>query len=298
MGQGRGDLLTEPLRSSVGAGELPVATRPVVVIQPSQGWAALNLRDLWEYRDLLYYMLWREVKGRYRQMALGPLWAILQPLVTIVVFSLLFGVIAKLPSDGLPYPVFAYSALLPWNFFSSGATRASGSLVQSAGLITKVYFPRLVVPIAGVLSGLVEFVISFVILVVLMLYVGRFPTPMVIFIPAYLLLAAAAGLAIGLWLAALTVRFRDVSHMVAFLLQFWMYATPVVYSSSVIPEQWRLLYHLNPMTAVIEGFRWALLGVGEGPGWSSVASSAIVLAALVSGAYFFRRTERNIVDLV
>ena len=253
---------------------------------------------MWEYRDLLYFLLWRDVKGRYRQMALGPLWIVIRPLMSMVLYTIIFGAVAKFPSDGLPYPIFAYSALLPWMFFSRGVAQAANSLVSSQSLISKVYFPRLIVPLVGVLSGLIDFIISFVVLLVMMAYYGIWPTWTVLTIPLYLLLAAATALAVGLWFAAWIVHYRDVGDVLGYIIQGWMYATPVVYAMSLIPEQWRLLYRLNPMTVVIEGFRWALLGTGQPPDRTSLASALLVLPVLISGAYYFRRTERTIVDVV
>ena len=271
---------------------------PHVRIRPSRGWGRLDLHELWEYRDLIYFLLGREVKGRYRQMALGPLWIIIQPLVSMVIYSLIFGVVAKLPSQGLAYPLFSYAGLLPWGFFSGATSRSANSLVSNMNLISKVYFPRLVIPIVGVLSGLTDFLPSFLILVGMMLFYGIVPTIQVITVPFFLLLAAATSLCIGLWVAALSVRFRDMAYGISYLLQALMYASPVVYSSEVIPEQWRWLYQLNPLTGVVEGFRWALLDTGSPPGWGLAVSTLVVVGLLIVGAYYFRRTERTIVDLL
>ncbi|WP_239651850.1 ABC transporter permease [Neosynechococcus sphagnicola] len=267
-------------------------------IEPSRGWGSLHLAELWDYRDLIYMLLWRQIQGNYRQMALGPLWIVINPLITMLLYTLIFGVVANLPSDGLPYPIFIYTALLPWNFFSEGASGASRSLVNQQGLISKVYFPRLVVPIVGVLSGLVNFFASMIILIGLMAIFRIAPTARVLTLPLFLLLATATALSVGLWFAALIVRFRDVSTFLGYLLQGWMYATPVVYSIQVIPEQWHFLYRLNPMVGVIEGFRWALLGTKAPPLVALILPVSFVGVSLISGAYYFRHTERNIIDIV
>ncbi|MBD2099632.1 ABC transporter permease [Leptolyngbya sp. FACHB-261] len=274
------------------------ATTQVLRIEASQGWGSLQLKELWDYRDLIYFLLWREVKGRYRQMALGPLWIVLQPLVDMVIFSLIFGVVAKLPSDGLPYPLFSYSGLLPWNFFMRATSSSANCLLSNAQLISKVYFPRLVVPLVSVLSGLIDFGASLIILLGMMVFYGIQLTPWALTMPLFLALMAATALGVGLWSAALTVYFRDVGFMMGYLLRVWMYATPVAYSTNVIPERWQFLYRLNPTTGAIEGFRWALLGVGEPPRLAVLISTVFVLVLLVTGAYFFRRTERTIVDVV
>ena len=271
---------------------------PVLRLEPTRGWGSLKLPELWDYRDLIYFMLWREIKGRYKQMALGPLWLVLQPLFGIVTNTLVFGVLAKLPSDGLPYPVFNYAAMLPWQFFSGAVTRSASSLVNNQNLISKVYFPRLVMPIVGALSGVVDFAVSFGLLLGLMLFYGFTPKVTVLAVPLLLLLSALTALSVGLWLAALQVRFRDVGFALTYLLQAWMYVTPVVYATSVIPERWQFFYRLNPMTTVVEGFRWALLGKGTLTLLPSLLSILGVLVLLVTGAYLFRRTERTIVDVL
>jgi lipopolysaccharide transport system permease protein len=258
----------------------------------------LKLRELWDYRDLIYFLLWREIKGRYKQMALGPLWFVLQPLFSIVLNTLIFGVLAQLPSDGLPYPLFNYTGLLPWQFFANAVTKSAGSLVNNQNLITKVYFPRLVMPIVGALSGLLDFAIAFGLLLVVMLYYGFVPKVTVLVVPLFLLLSALTALGVGLWLAALQARFRDVGFMLSYMLQAWMYATPVVYATSVIPSRWQFVYQLNPMTIVVEGFRWALLDKGTINWIATVISVLGVLGMLVTGAFVFRRTERTIVDVV
>ncbi len=275
---------------------------PTIVIEPSRGWVSLQLRNLWEYRELLYFLVWRDVKVRYKQTILGILWIILRPVVSMVVFSVLFGGLLKVPSGGVPYPIFAYAALLPWNYFAGSLNRSSTSVVNSAQLITKVYFPRLVIPISGVLSGLVDFGVAFLVLVGLMVYYGIAPTRAALLLPGFLLLAMATALGFGMWLSALNVRFRDVQYLVPYLIQIWMYVTPVIYGSTLIPERFRFLLGLNPMTGVVEGFRWALLGNhladAHPPGFLFPVSIAISLAVLVSGAVFFRRTERTFADVV
>jgi lipopolysaccharide transport system permease protein len=271
---------------------------PHIRIQASRGWVALKLRELWEYRELLYFLTWRDIKVRYKQTALGAAWAIIQPFFTMVVFSLFFGRLAKMPSDGIPYPIFSYAALVPWTFFANGLGQASNSLVGSANLIKKVYFPRLAVPIATILAGVIDFVLAFVVLLGMMLYYGIMPTLNVIWLPALLLLALVTALGVGLWMSALNVQFRDVRYVVPFLTQFWMFATPIAYPSSLLPEPWRTLYGLNPMVGVVEGFRWALLGSAEAPGPIVAASALAALILLVSGALYFRRMEQTFADVV
>ncbi|OQA19942.1 MAG: Teichoic acid translocation permease protein TagG [Chloroflexi bacterium ADurb.Bin360] len=272
-----------------------------ILIRPTRGLASLGLRAVWEYRELLFFLVWRDVKVRYKQTALGVLWVILQPLVSMAIFTVLFGVLLKVPSGDAPYPVFAFAGLLPWNYFSQSLTRASTSLVQSSHLITKIYFPRLVIPLSGVFSSLVDFAISFAVLLILMLLYGVTPTARMLLLPALLLLALVTALGFGLWLSALNVKYRDVGYLLPFLIQIWMYLTPVVYGSALIPERYRFLLSLNPMTGVVEGFRWALLG-GELESYLSAPllalSVGIALVVLVSGALFFRTTERSFADIV
>ena len=275
---------------------------PTIVIQPSRGWVSLQLRNRWEYRELLYFLAWRDVKVRYKQTILGMLWIVLQPVVSMVVFSVLFGGLLKVPSGGVPYPIFAYAALLPWNYFAGSLNRSSTSVVNSAQLITKVYFPRLIIPISGVLSGLVDFSVAFLVLIGLMVYYGIAPTRSVLLLPGFLLLAMTTALGFGMWLSALNVRYRDVQYLIPYLVQIWMYVTPVIYGSTLIPERFRFLLGLNPMTGVVEGFRWALLGEhladAHPPGFLFPVSIAISLAVLISGAVFFRRTERTFADII
>ena len=271
---------------------------PVIRIEPSQGWVSLKLRELWEYRELLYFLTWRDIKVRYKQTVLGAAWAIIQPFFTMVVFSLFFGKLAKVASDGLPYPIFSYAALVPWSFFSHGLNQASNSLVGGARLITKVYFPRLAMPLATVLSGIVDFALAFIVLLGMMFTYGIAPTINVLWLPLLLLLALVTSLGVGLWLSAMNVQFRDVRYTVPFLTQFWLFITPIAYPSSLLPQPWRTLYGINPMAGVVEGFRWALLSTETAPGPIIIVSSLAALALLVSGAFYFRRMEKTFADVV
>ena len=273
-------------------------SEPMVMIRPSSGWAPLSLRDLWSYRELLYFLTWRDVKVRYKQTVLGASWAVIQPLFMMVVFSIFFGGFAKMPSDGLPYPVFAYCGLLPWQLFSTALTGASTSLVAYEHIITKVYFPRLIVPTAAVLASLLDFAISFVVLIVMMLCYGIAPTSAVVALPLFVLLAVATALGVGFWLSALNVQYRDVRYVLGFLTQLWLFATPVVYPSSIVPKHLAPLLGLNPMTGVVEGFRWALLGKGQPLGLMLWISAASVAAVFIGGMYYFRRTERTLADVM
>jgi lipopolysaccharide transport system permease protein len=270
----------------------------ILRIEPSPGWAALKLRDLWEYRELLYFLTWRDIKVRYKQTVLGAAWAIIQPFFTMLIFSLFFGRLAKMPSDGVPYPLFSYTALVPWTFFANALGQSANSLVGNANLIRKVYFPRLAIPISTVLAALVDFAIGFVVLLGMMLYYGTVPTLNVLWLPCFLVLGVVTALGAGLWLSALNVQFRDVRYMVPFLIQFWMFATPIAYPSALLQEPWRTVYGINPMVGVIEGFRWALLGTNTAPGPIVAVSSLTALAALVGGAFYFRRLEKVFADLV
>ena len=273
-------------------------TPPVIIVEPSRGWTSLKLRDLWEYRELLYFLTWRDIKVRYKQTALGAAWAVIQPFFTMVVFSLFFGRLAKVPSDDIPYPIFAYAALVPWTFFAQGLNQSSNSLVGSANLITKVYFPRLVIPISSVLSGFVDFIIAFTVLIGMMFYYGLFPTRAVVFLPSLILLALITALGVGLWLSALNVRYRDVRYTIPFLTQFWLFATPIAYPSSLLSEPWRTVYGLNPMVGVVEGFRWALLGTQTAPGPIVAVSAIVGVALLVGGGFYFKRMEKTFADIV
>ena len=271
--------------------------KPLISIEPQRGWVSLELTDLWRYRELLLLLTWRDIKVRYAQTVLGAAWAIIQPLLTMVIFSVIFGQLAKLPSDGIPYPIFTYTALLPWQLFAFSLTNSSNSLVGSQSLISKVYFPRLIIPIASVLPALVDFAVSFLVLIGMMFYYHIPLTTRILVLPLFLLLAVATALAVGLWLSALNVEYRDIRYVVPFLTLFWQYATPVAYSSSLIPEKWRLLYGLNPMTGVVEGFRWALLGSGRVDGmiWVSVC---IIFLILISGLAYFKRMEATFADVI
>jgi len=271
---------------------------PTFRIDPPQGWADIGLRELWDYRELLYFLTWRDVKVRYKQTALGAAWAIIQPLFMMLVFSLFFGRLAKIPSDGIPYPIFTFCALLPWQLFAHALTESSNSLVANERLITKVYFPRLVVPIAAVLGGLVDFAVAFAILLLMMFYYGIVPTWAIVTLPGFILLAVMTALGVGLWLSALNVKYRDVRYTINFLIQFWMFATPVAYPSSLVPARWRALYGLNPMAGVVEGFRWALLGKQSAPGAMLWVSVAAVIVILIGGLYYFRRMEQQFADVV
>lgn len=270
----------------------------VTRIRPSRGWRALGLRELWEYRELLWFLVWRDVKVRYKQTLLGAGWAILQPVATMVVFSLFFGRLAGVPSDGLPYPIFSFAALVPWTFFAQGVSQAANSLVGSQNLITKVYFPRPAIPIATVLAGLTDFALAFGVLLIMMLAYGIVPGPEALALPLLLLLALVTALGTGLWLSALNVRFRDVRYIVPFLTQLWLFLTPIAYPSSLLGEPWRTIYGLNPMAGVVEGFRWALLGTGKPPGPMLAASVLAAFVLLTSGALYFRRAERTFADVI
>jgi lipopolysaccharide transport system permease protein len=271
---------------------------PVIILKPSGGWASLKLLELWEYRELLYFLIWRDVKVRYTQAVLGVGWALIQPLMTMMIFSVIFGHLAKLPSEGIPYPIFSYAALLPWQLFSSALTRTSSSLIGNAHLLTKVYFPRLIIPFSAIGAGLVDFGISFVVLLGLMFYYAIVPTWTILWLPLLVVFVLLTGLGVGLWLSALNVQYRDVQHMIPFLVQVWMFASPVAYSAELIPKGiWRVLYGLNPMAGVIQGFRWALLN-GDPPGELMLLSVVIVMILLVTGLFFFKRMERTFADIV
>lgn len=276
----------------------PSGPARLVRIRPSRGWISLDLKELWEYRELLYFLTWRDIKVRYKQTVLGAAWAILQPLLTMVVFSLFFGKLAKIPSDGVPYPIFSYTGLVPWTFFATGLAMSSSSLVSSQNLIKKIYFPRLAIPIATVLSGMVDFVLAFLVLLLMMFYYGMTPTANVAWLPLFAVLALATSLGVGLWLSAMNVQFRDVRYTVPFLTQIWLFATPVAYPSSLLSEPWKTLYAINPMVGVVEGFRWALLATETAPGPMLIASTLAAAVLLVSGAYYFRRMERTFADVV
>jgi lipopolysaccharide transport system permease protein len=271
---------------------------PVLRIEARRGWLALDLGELWAYRDLIYFFVWRDIKVRYKQTVIGAAWAVLQPVLTMLVFSLFFGKLAKIPSQGLPYPIFYYTALLPWNYFASAMQGATNIVVENQRVITKIYFPRVVLPISSILSGLVDFAISFAVFLALMAWYRMMPTRAVIWLPAFLLLAVLTALGVGLWLSALNALYRDVRYVVPFLVQFWLFASPVAYPSSLVPAKWRWLYGLNPMAGVIEGFRWALTGHGDPPSILLVASSGAVVLLVLSGLVYYHAVEGTIADVV
>lgn len=272
------------------------ASADIIVIRPGSGWRALRFRELWQYRELLYFLAWREVKLRYKQTLFGFAWAIAQPFFLMIVFTLFFGTLAKVPSEGIPYPLFSYAALLPWTLFSEGVSRASGSLLQRS-LLEKVYFPRLILPLSSIISPLVDFAIAFLILVGMMVYYGYPPMMSMLALPALVLLALVTALGVGLWLSAINVKYRDVAYTIPFLIQFWLFASPVVYPSSLLPERFQVIYGLNPMAGVIEGFRWALYGTHP-PGNLFTVSILISIVFLVSGVFYFSRMERNFADVI
>jgi lipopolysaccharide transport system permease protein len=271
---------------------------PVVRIGPASRGLDLGLKELWEYRELLYFLVWRDVKVRYKQTAIGAAWAVIQPLMTMVVFTIVFDRFARMPSNGLPYPIFSYAALLPWTYFSKALNQSITSVVGNANLITKVYFPRLLLPVSAVIGGLIDFAIAFVFLLGMMAWYGIVPTWGMVFLPFFILLAMLTALSISAWLSVINVRYRDIGQAIPFLIQLWLFASPVAYPVSVVPEEWRLVYSLNPLAGVIEGFRWALLGSDTPPVGLLVISTAIVVALLVTGVFFFKRMEKTFADIV
>jgi len=289
---------TQPNTTHLSAKNPISEVLPITRIEATKGWVSLKLRELWEYRELLYFLIWRDIKVRYKQTVLGATWAIIQPFFTMVVFSLFFGKLAKIPSDGIPYPIFSYAALVPWAFFANGLNQASNSLVGNSNLIKKVYFPRMAMPIASVLGGIVDFVLAFVMLVGMIFYYGMAPTINVFWLPCFLMLAFITSLGVSLWLSAMYIQFRDVRHIIPFLTQIWLFATPIAYPSSLLSEPWRTIYGINPMVGVVEGFRWALLGTQTAPGPIIIVSSFAALGLLFSGAFFFRRMEKTFADVV
>ena len=272
---------------------------PVTILRPATGLGALNFRDLWLYRELIYFLTWRDLKVRYKQTLLGASWAILKPFMTMVVFSIFFGDLAKVPSDGVPYPIFSFAALVPWELFSNAISVAGRSLVQNRHMITKIYFPRVILPLSATLAGVVDFLIAFVILIGMLFYYKIPITIYMLTIPLFLLLALITSIGIGLWLAALNVQYRDIGYVTPFLTQFWLFITPIAYGASMVPQQWQFLYSLNPMTGVVEGFRWALLGTSQGaPGTQLAISFAVAITLLLTGFMYFRRMERTFADMV
>lgn len=283
---------------SAGPGAVWVPSTARTVILPSSGWGLGNLTELWGYRELLYFLVWRDIKVRYKQTVIGAGWAVIQPFFTMVVFSVFFGRLAGIPSDGVPYPLFAYAALVPWMYFANALAQATSTMVEHQRVITKVYFPRVLLPVSAVLSGLVDHAIAFLVLVVMMAFYGIAPNLAVLTVPLFLLLAIATALGVGLWLAALNALYRDVRYVVPFVIQVWLFASPVAYPSSLVPEPWRALYGINPMAGVVEGFRWALLGTAQGPGFMLAVSVGAVILLLLGGMLYFQRIEQTVADTV
>src|SRR5215470_19027703 len=277
---------------------IPAQASPRERITPPTGWLDLNLGELWDYRELLYFLVWRDLKVRYKQTAIGALWAILQPFLTMLVFSLFFGRLAHIPSDGLPHSVFYYSALLAWIYFSTALQHATNTMVENQRVISKVYFPRLLLPLASVTSGLVDLGFGFIVFLGMLLYYHIQPGSAILLVPVFLLMAVLTALGVGVWRSALNARYRDVRYVVPFLIQFWMFASPVAYPSSLVPERWRWLYGLNPMAGVVEGFRWTLTGHGQPPNLMIAVSTAMVLLVLAGGVTYFRNMEGTIADVV
>ena len=284
--------------ADAGHGSARQPRKTITRIRPSHGWRALDLAELWRYRELAVLLAWRDVQVRYKQTALGVAWALIQPLLAMGIFALFFGNLIQVPSDGVPYALFAFVGLLPWTYFANATTNASSSLVANTNLISKVYFPRLVIPLAGVGSALVDLAIGFLVLLVLLIAFGVVPTINLLFIPLLIVLAVLTALGVSIWLSALDVQYRDVRYAIPFLIQVWLFATPVVYPASVIPEQYRAFYGLNPMSGVVEGFRWALLGRTPPPGPLLLVSAVMVLLILVTGLFYFRRMERTFADVI
>jgi lipopolysaccharide transport system permease protein len=285
------------MSQTITRGQNSVDEVPITIIRPMSGWIPIDLKELWAYRELIYTFASRDIKVRYKQTALGAGWAIIQPLFTMVIFTIIFGAFAKIPSEGIPYPLFSYAALLPWTLFAEGIGRSTSSMITNSNMMTKVYFPRLVMPISGILSPVVDFAVAFIILIGMMLYYGFVPTINIVWLPAFIMLALATSLGVGLWLSALNVQYRDFQYTVPFIIQLWLYSSPVVYASSLVPEKYRLIYGLNPMAGVIEGFRWALLGT-EPPSSMIFVSVLMVVLILISGAYYFKRMEKTFADVV
>jgi lipopolysaccharide transport system permease protein len=278
---------------------MQLARQPeTIYIKPSSGLTALNLRDLWIYRELVFFMIWRDIKVRYKQTVLGAAWAIIQPVMTMLVFNFVFGSVAKVPTDGIPYPIFSYTALLPWGLFSSALNNASRSLTSNTNMVTKIYFPRLVLPLASVLGNLVDFAIAFIILVVMMIYYRITPTSAIWTLPLFVVLSVITALGVSLWLSAINVQYRDVNYVLPFLTQFWMFITPVAYSSKVISPKWQIAYALNPMAGVVNAFRWALLGTPTGPSLELVVSVSVSILFLITGLFYFRYMERTFADTI
>lgn len=284
--------------ASVMVDELQHRPVPTIVVEPSRGLANFNLREIWDYRDLLLFLAWRDISIRYKQTVLGASWAVIQPILTMVIFTIFFGNMAGVPSEGIPYPLFSFAALLPWQYFSTTLGNAANSLVNNSNLLSKVYFPRLLIPLGSLLPPAVDFVIAFIVLLVMMIFYRVVPTWNVLWLPAFMGLAVVTALGVGLWFAALNVKYRDVRYIVPVLVQFGLFVSPVAYPSSMIPGRWRPLYALNPMAGVIEGFRWALLGTNTAPGPLIAVSSVAAIIILVTGLFYFRRTEKTFADVI
>lgn len=276
----------------------PTAAIPVIHIEAARAWPSLKLHELWSYRELIYFLVWRDIKVRYKQTVLGAGWAMVQPLFTMLLFSLFFGRLARVPSDGIPYPLFSFCALVPWSYFATAMTQGSNSLVSNSNLIKKVYFPRLAVPLAKVLSALMDFFLAFILLMGMTFYYHLHPTLRMLWIPFFLLLAMSTALGAAFWFSALNVRIRDVEQTLPFLIQIWLFATPIAYPSSLLSQPWRSIYGINPMVGVVEGFRWALVGARTAPGPMLLVSSLVSVAMLVSGAFWFRRLEKTFADVL
>jgi lipopolysaccharide transport system permease protein len=273
-------------------------SQPSIIIRPRKGLVPLELRELWEYRDLLYLFVWRDIKVRYKQTLVGTSWAIIQPFIAMIVLSLFFGKLAKMPSEGTPYPIFAYSALVPWTYLVNVLSQSSNSVVSNRAVVTRVYFPRLIIPMTTVMTGLVDFCIAFAMLLAMMLFYGIWPTAAMFTLPFFLLLGIVTALGLGLWLAALNVKYRDIGFTLPFLTQIGFFVTPIAYPSSLVPERWQAIYGLNPMAGVVEGFRWALLGKTEPPGMIFAVSVLVAVCLLIGGLYFFRHKEDTFADVV
>ena len=292
-----GALEVSPNSTNLASQGAPLPEEPLVIIEPSRFWVALDLRGLWAYRELLYFLMWRDVKVRYKQTMLGAAWAIIQPLLTMLIFTLFFGELARVPSDGIPYPIFAYAGLLPWTFFSNAVTSSGNSLVGNSNLITKVFFPRMIIPSAAVAAGLVDFGIAFLLLIGLMIYYSVTVTWAVLMLAPLTILTTLLALGLGMWLSALNVKYRDIRHALPFLMQLWMFVSPIIYPVSMLPAKWRWLLALNPLTGIIAGFRSALFN--RAFDWTAIGISiGITLALLVYAAFSFRRMERNFADIV
>ena len=276
----------------------PAVDIPVIRIRPASDRLANGLKELWQYRELLYFLIWRDVKVRYKQTAIGAAWAIIQPLMTMIIFTVVFGRFANMPSDGLPYPIFSFAALLPWTYFSKALNQSVASVVADANLITKVYFPRLLLPLSAVVGGLIDFAIAFVFLLAMMAWYGLAPQWGILLLPFFVLLTMLTALSVSVWLSVINVRYRDVGQAIPFLVQIWLFASPVAYPVSVVPENWRFLYNLNPLAGILEGFRWALLGNQNPPIVSLLSTSVVVLALLSGGILFFKRMEKTFADVV